>query len=131
MYNYLQWSLSLIVHVYYQTTAELADLRKSLKLANNQIEETRRKYLQSQEEQKKMKAILAKEIGDGTLINACVCFLFANPCSILLTTNLPVGVSMDHAMNGDGWRGRSQQIVMLKSKVKRLENALHETQNRY
>ena len=65
MYNYPQWSLSLIVHVYYQTTAELADLRKSLKLANNQIEETRRKYLQSQEEQKKMKAILAKEIGDG------------------------------------------------------------------
>ena len=68
--------LCLVVHVYSQTTAELTDLRKSLKLANNQIEETRRKYLQSQEEQKKMKAILAKEIGDGTLINACVCFLF-------------------------------------------------------
>ena len=34
-------------------------------------------------------------------------------------------------MSGEGWRGRSQQIVMLKSKVKRLENSLHETQNRY
>lgn len=86
-----------------ETTAELADVKKSLKLANNQIEEMRRKVLQSQDEQKKMKAALVKELGEGT--------------------------NIEQALSGEGWRGRSQQIIMLKSKIKRLENTLHETQN--
>ena len=42
-------------------------MKKSLKLANNQIEEMRRKVLQSQDEQKKMKAALVKELGEGNM----------------------------------------------------------------
>ena len=42
-------------------------MKKSLKLANNQIEEMRRKVLQSQDEQRKMKAALLKELGEGNM----------------------------------------------------------------
>ena len=54
----------------------------------------RRKYCSSQDECKKLERVLIKEIGEG--------------------------VELDQALS-DGWKGRAQQIIMLKSKLKRLE----------
>ncbi|CAE7671883.1 CCDC13, partial [Symbiodinium microadriaticum] len=59
-----------------------------------QVEDLRRKLTASQDETKKLSRALAKELGEG--------------------------VSVEQAVD-DGWRGRAQQIVMLKAKVKRLE----------
>jgi hypothetical protein len=57
----------------------------------------RRKNLQLHDDNKKLERTLAKEIGEGRDVELA---------------------------QSEGWRGRSQQIVMLKSKVKRLEAML-------
>ena len=57
----------------------------------------RRKWLQAQDEAKKLERSLAKELGDGTEVES---------------------------VQTEGWRGRAQQIIMLKTKVKRLEASL-------
>jgi len=74
---------------------DVRDLRRELNQANKQMEELRRKAQQSQDEARKLSRALAKELGEG--------------------------VSIDQAVD-EGWRGRAQQIVMLKSKIKRLES---------
>jgi len=45
--------------------AENMELKKSLAQANKQVEELRRKTIQSQDENKKLERTLAKELGDG------------------------------------------------------------------
>lgn len=74
--------------------------KKELNIANKSLEEMRRKLTQSKEECKNLKAALVKEVGDGV--------------------SLEEAVSMAVAVDGN-WRGRAQQIVMLKSKIRKLE----------
>jgi hypothetical protein len=71
-------------------------LRKELSAANKTAEELRRKIERSAEEVKNLSQALAREVGDG--------------------------VTLEQAVDG-GWRGRAQQIIMLKSKIRRLESA--------
>jgi hypothetical protein len=68
----------------------MAGLTKELRDANKQVEELKAKLLQVSEDNKALTRALSQELGDG--------------------------VSLEHAVDG-GWRGRAQQIVMLKSKV--------------
>jgi uncharacterized protein YlxW (UPF0749 family) len=68
------------------------DLKKDLHNSNKKVEELRNKNNQAQEEIKKLSFALTKEIGDGT--------------------------DIEDVKNGDGWKGRAQQILLLKSKVK-------------
>lgn len=70
------------------------DLKKELAQAQKQVDEWRKKAQASQEEAKKLNRVLAKELGDG--------------------------VTLDQAVD-EGWKGRAQQIVLLKNKVNRLE----------
>jgi chromosome segregation ATPase len=58
-------------------------------------EDLRRKLAQSSDEVKNLTNALKKEVGDG--------------------------VSLDQAVD-EGWRGRAQQIIMLKNKIRRLES---------
>ena len=71
-------------------------LRKELGAANKTVEELRRKVAKATDDAKSLSQALAREVGDG--------------------------VALEQAVDG-GWRGRAQQIIMLKSKVKRLEAA--------
>jgi len=71
-------------------------LRKELSAANKTAEELRRKIERSADEVKNLSQALAREVGDG--------------------------VTLEQAVDG-GWRGRAQQIIMLKSKIRRLESA--------
>lgn len=73
-------------------------LSKDLNNANKSLEELRRKYLQTKEESKNLKNALTRELGEG--------------------------VTVEQALEGNNWRGRAQQIVMLKSKIRRLEGQL-------
>jgi len=74
--------------------ADINDLRQQTASANKYADDTKRKYAMLQEENKKLQRALAKEVGEG--------------------------VSMDKVLD-DGWRGRSQQIMTLKNKVKKME----------
>lgn len=71
------------------------DMQRELQQAQKQVDEWRKKCSQSQEEVKKLQRILTKELGEGVTIEEAV---------------------------DEGWRGRAQQIVMLKTKIKRLES---------
>ena len=73
---------------------ELESFQRDLAQANKQIEDLRRKLLASTEENKKLQRIVQKEVGEGA------------------------GAAV---VSEEGWRGRAQQIVMLRAKVKRLE----------
>jgi hypothetical protein len=69
-------------------------LRKDLHSVNKTVEELRRKLSKAADDAKSLSQALAREVGDG--------------------------VSIEQAVDG-GWRGRAQQIIMLKTKIKRLE----------
>lgn len=69
-------------------------LRKELSAVHKTTEELRRKLEKSTDEVRSLGQALVREVGDS--------------------------VSVEKAVDG-GWRGRAQQIIMLKSKIKRLE----------
>ena len=73
-----------------------SQLRKDLAASNRTVEELRRKVAKATDEAKSLSQALTREVGDG--------------------------VTLEQAVDG-GWRGRAQQIIMLKSKIKRLEAA--------
>eukprot|EP01006_Ploeotia_vitrea_P039130 TRINITY_DN66312_c5_g1_i1.p1 TRINITY_DN66312_c5_g1~~TRINITY_DN66312_c5_g1_i1.p1 ORF type:complete len:522 (-),score=55.15 TRINITY_DN66312_c5_g1_i1:50-1615(-) len=73
---------------------DINELRKEMQAINKQNEELRRKNTQLYDENKKLTRTLTKEIGKGVNINQTF---------------------------EDGWRGRSQQILALKSKIKKME----------
>ncbi len=85
-------------------------LKKDLTLANKTIEEYRRKNNSLTDENKQLNRTLVKELGDGVDIEEAI---KASNTTSATTTN-------------SGWRGRAQQIVMLKTKLKRLENQIKE-----
>jgi cell division septum initiation protein DivIVA len=70
--------------------ATIAGLQRDMKENSKQIDELKRKLAQSVEENKQLSRTLQKELGEG--------------------------VTLEQAVSG-GWRGRAQQIIMLKSKV--------------
>jgi len=78
-----------------QTETSLVQLQKEMALANKTIEDLKKKLSTSVEENKSLSRALARELGEG--------------------------VTLEQAMEGGGWRGRSQQIILLKAKIKRLE----------
>ena len=85
-------------------------LKKDLTQANKTIEEYRRKNNSLVDENKQLNRTLVKELGDGVDIEEAI-----KACNTTSTAN---AIS--------GWRGRAQQIVMLKTKLKRLENQIKE-----
>jgi predicted nuclease with TOPRIM domain len=70
------------------------DMRRDLSTMQKSNDELRRKLTQSTEDVKNLTSALKREVGDG--------------------------ISLEQAVDG-GWRGRAQQIIMLKNKIKRLE----------
>jgi hypothetical protein len=72
-------------------------IKKELSVANKTVEDLRRKNDYLNEEMKKLHHALSRELGEGATI--------------------------EDAINGN-WRGRAQQIIMLKTKVKKLETQL-------
>lgn len=70
--------------------ATIAGLSKDLKETNKVVDDLKSKLVQSVEESKKLSRALTRELGEG--------------------------VTLDQAVDG-GWRGRAQQIIMLKAKV--------------
>lgn len=74
---------------------ELVQLRRDLISSSKTIDDLRRKFFQSTEECKQLTRALGNELGEG--------------------------VSIDRAVEGS-WRGRAQQIIMLKSKIKKMES---------
>lgn len=88
---------------------DIADLRKEMKDVQRAHDSMKRKLNLAQEENKKLTRALAKEVGEGVGVNQVL---------------------------EDGWRGRAQQILSLKNKVKKMENdntqlvnALQQAQN--
>jgi predicted RNase H-like nuclease (RuvC/YqgF family) len=71
-------------------TATIAGLSRDLKETNKVVDDLKSKLVQSVEESKKLSRALTRELGEG--------------------------VTLDQAVDG-GWRGRAQQIIMLKAKV--------------
>lgn len=71
-------------------------LQKEISDKNRKMEEIRRKFHQLEDENKNISRALVREVGDG--------------------------VSLEQAVD-EGRKGRAQQIIMLKSKIKRLEMA--------
>jgi hypothetical protein len=76
---------------------EIVNLRRELTASNKTVDDLRRKTFQATEESKQLSRALANELGEG--------------------------VSIEKAIEGS-WRGRAQQIIVLKAKVKKLESAL-------
>lgn len=74
--------------------AAISSLKKDLKESEKAVDELKRKLSQSNDENKQLSRALSRELGDG--------------------------VSLEQAVSG-GWRGRAQQIVMLKAKIKKME----------
>lgn len=70
-------------------------LRKDITSLNKSIEDLKRKFSQSVEENKKLTRALSNEVGDS--------------------------VTVEQAVEGT-WRGRAQQIIMLKAKIKKLSD---------
>jgi chromosome segregation ATPase len=85
-------------------------LKKDLTQANKTIEEYRRKNNSLIDENKQLNRTLVKELGEGVDIEEAI--KASNTTSATSTSS--------------GWRGRAQQIVMLKTKLKRLENQIKE-----
>ncbi len=77
------------------TAATIQALQKQVKESTKTIDELKRKMKELSDENIKLTATLKKEIGDG--------------------------ISLEQAVDG-GWRGRAQQIVMLKAKVNIVTN---------
>jgi hypothetical protein len=71
-------------------------LRKEVAFLNRTIDDLRKKHFHATEENKKLLRALLNEVGDN--------------------------VRVEEAMDGT-WRGRAQQIIMLKAKVKKLTSA--------
>lgn len=69
---------------------KIAGLNREVKESGKQVDELKRKLAQSVEEAKQLSRALTREIGEG--------------------------VTLEDAVSG-GWRGRAQQIIMLKNKV--------------
>lgn len=78
--------------------ATIAGLSRDLKETNKVVDDLKTKLNQSVEESKKLSRALTRELGEG--------------------------VSLDQAVDG-GWRGRAQQIIMLKAKVSTLTSILN------
>ena len=76
-----------------ESQADTVSLRKEISSLNKTTEDLKRKCFQAAEENKKLTRALANELGDS--------------------------ISVDQAVEGS-WRGRAQQIVMLKAKIKKL-----------
>lgn len=76
---------------------KIAGLSRDVKESSKQVDELKRKLTQSVEEAKQLSRALTREIGEG--------------------------VSLEDAVSG-GWRGRAQQIIMLKNKVGRYAAVL-------
>ena len=76
---------------------DLLAARRELLAANKSVEDLRRKLFQSTEENKKLSRALQNELGESATV--------------------------DQAVEGT-WRGRAQQIIMLKSKIKKLSSAV-------
>ena len=74
----------------------IPQLMKELTVANKKLEELRRSQQRAEDENKKLTRALVKEVGEG--------------------------VTLEEAVD-EGRKGRAQQIVILKNKVKRLEMA--------
>lgn len=74
---------------------ELASLNKALRESNKLTEDLKQKVGQLGDENKALTRTLQQELGDATTV--------------------------EHAVDG-GWRGRAQQIVMLKAKIRKLES---------
>ena len=85
---------------------EIQNLRKNMTILQKQNDSLRHQQGLLQDTIKKMKRMVAKEVGDDTIIDKAL-------------SNVDTG-----------WRGRAQQIVMLKSKVKTLENELKSVKER-
>ncbi len=77
------------------STGRVASLNKELREMSKQCEEYKRKTIVLNDENKSLTKALNRELGDG--------------------------VTLDQAVDG-GWRGRAQQIIMLKSKVEHFLN---------
>lgn len=80
----------------------LSRLQKELVQSQRHAEEMKKKLAQTTEENKNLSRALARELGDG--------------------------VTIEQAVDG-GWRGRAQQIIMLKSKIKKLEAGTAQVQS--
>mmetsp|Transcript_27819 Transcript_27819/g.26639 ORF Transcript_27819/g.26639 Transcript_27819/m.26639 type:complete len:434 (-) Transcript_27819:338-1639(-) len=80
-----------------ESQQEIVNLRKELTASNKTVDDLRRKTFQATEETKQLSRALANELGEG--------------------------VSIEKAIEGS-WRGRAQQIIVLKAKVKKLESAV-------
>ena len=72
---------------------DTVSLRKEISSLNKTTEDLKRKVFHATEENKKLARALANEVGDS--------------------------VTVDQAVEGS-WRGRAQQIIMLKAKIKKL-----------
>jgi hypothetical protein len=71
----------------------IAGLTRDLKESTKTVDKLKRELAESTEENKQLSRALSRELGDG--------------------------VSLEQAVSG-GWRGRAQQIIMLKAKVRSL-----------
>jgi murein L,D-transpeptidase YcbB/YkuD len=72
-------------------------LRRELAASNKTVDDLRRKTFQATEESKQLSRALANELGEG--------------------------VSIEKAIEGS-WRGRAQQIIVLKAKIKKLSSSV-------
>lgn len=79
---------------------EIIILRRELTASNKTVDDLRRKLFQSTEENKQLTRALANELGEG--------------------------VSIEKAIEGS-WRGRAQQIIVLKAKIKKLTFSVGDT----
>lgn len=79
------------------TDKENEKIKKELTAANKTVEDLRRKNDYLNEEMKKLHHALSRELGEGATVEDAV---------------------------AGNWRGRAQQIIMLKTKIKKLESQL-------
>jgi cell division protein FtsB len=79
-----------------ESPAAVLKLQKDLSAAMKEMNELRRREYQLSEEVKSLNRALANELGDG--------------------------VTVEQSLAEGGWRGRAQQIVMLKAKIRKLES---------
>ncbi|KAI6074754.1 Coiled-coil domain-containing protein 13 [Aix galericulata] len=86
-------------------SAEVKALQEKLTTANFKVMEYRNQVQSAKQELKMMQKLLANEVGEDVNIQS------------LLT-------------NSGSWRGRAQQILVLQSKVRELENQLGQTKSR-
>eukprot|EP00948_MAST-09A_sp_MAST-9A-sp1_P004154 g4154.t1 len=93
------------------------------KMLMTKLDELRVKMARKDNEVRQLKTALAKEIGEGFDIDD----ILGKPGKRRVSKT---GTDIADRQKAPGWRGRSQQIIMLKSKVKRLEQQLRSTSNK-